>query len=220
MPLETLCSQAHGAGQYRQIGVNLQRCLLANVVVAALVSLVWANSGVLFRLMGQDPTLSELAGRFTTALIPAAWFMVRRRARKGAAGSAPSFLNTAPYRSHSSQGFQFAVQKALQAQGVMRPFGLVGLILVTCHTAIAWSLIHKHGYIGAATSVCITDALALFLTTAVYVRHERSLPPDKKTWPGVAGLRDAARDWAPFVRLAVPSTLMVCSANPFCLHTS
>lgn len=70
--------------------------------------------------------------------------------------------------------------------------------------------VRHHGFVGAALSQSYTDALSLILTVAVYVRHELALPPDRRTWPGAAGLPDALlRGWAPYFALALPS--VVCT---------
>lgn len=108
LPLDTICSQAFGAGRFRSLGVAVQRTLCVNLALCVLVSLVWAHADALFLVMGQDAELAALAGRYTRTLIPHAWL---------ASG-------------------QFPLQKALQAQGVMAPFAAVGVVLLGFHIGV------------------------------------------------------------------------------------
>ncbi|KAF8752710.1 hypothetical protein HU200_011895 [Digitaria exilis] len=79
--LDTLCGQAFGAGEHRQLGVH------KHVPVAAL----WACAGKVLALCGQDPEIAAAAGSYIRWLIPAlfafaaalghpavCWLLVRR----------------------------------------------------------------------------------------------------------------------------------------------
>lgn len=63
--LDTLCSQAYGAGRLEKIGIYLQSALI--VVGACLVPIFVLNwhAGTFLRLLGQDPDVARLAGEFS-----------------------------------------------------------------------------------------------------------------------------------------------------------
>ena len=69
--LETLCGQAYGAGNYRAVGVALQRALALTGLLAVAVCVVWTQADVLLRALGQDAAIADGSARFLTLAIPA-----------------------------------------------------------------------------------------------------------------------------------------------------
>ncbi|XP_019054836.1 PREDICTED: protein DETOXIFICATION 10-like isoform X2 [Nelumbo nucifera] len=69
--LETLCGQAYGAQQYRQLGVQTYGAIISLNLVCFPIALVWISMGKLLPLIGQDPSISIEAGKFAIWLIPA-----------------------------------------------------------------------------------------------------------------------------------------------------
>jgi MATE family multidrug resistance protein len=70
--IDTLCSQAHGAGKQRLIGLIAQRTAVAyTVVILPPIGLVWLATESLLLLAQQDPTLASIAGAYTRAALPA-----------------------------------------------------------------------------------------------------------------------------------------------------
>ena len=55
--LETLCTQAFGAGNTAALGVFLQRALLLNAAIALVVSLIWSQLDALLLVLGQEVSL-------------------------------------------------------------------------------------------------------------------------------------------------------------------
>jgi hypothetical protein len=58
----------------------------------------------------------------------------------------------------------------------------------------------------------ICDCFTRFLYFLYFIRrlsdHQRSQEPSKCTWPGWT--MDAFRDWGMYIRMAVPSCVMIC----------
>lgn len=179
MTLETTASQAFGAGELRSIGVSLQRAWLANAALSCAISAIWWNAGAAFVAFGQDGELARLAGAYSRACIPHAWLL----------------------------GAQYPLQKVLQAQGVMLPFGAIGLALLAFHVLVTRAAVQRRGYLGATGALCATDALSLALTAGVYAFRERRASEGGRTWHGITA--DALRGWPAFLRLAAPGVLML-----------
>uniref|UniRef100_A0ACD6AMS9 Uncharacterized protein n=1 Tax=Avena sativa TaxID=4498 RepID=A0ACD6AMS9_AVESA len=94
----------------------------------------------------------------------------------------------------------------LQTQNIVLPVMLSAAGTALCHLAVCWLLVHGLGLgsKGAALSNAIsywTNVIGL----AVYVRVSSTC---KKTWTGFS--MEAFNDPLSFLRLAVPSALMVC----------
>ena len=62
--LETLCSQAYGAKQYRRSGLYLQRGLLIHALICFPLVAVWLNTEHLLLLLHQEPEVAKVAGQF------------------------------------------------------------------------------------------------------------------------------------------------------------
>ena len=62
--LETLCSQAYGAKQYRRSGLYFQRGLLIHALLCFPLAALWLNSETGLLLLHQDPGVAGVAGQF------------------------------------------------------------------------------------------------------------------------------------------------------------
>ncbi|RYR37193.1 hypothetical protein Ahy_A09g042121 isoform E [Arachis hypogaea] len=69
--LETLGGQAYGAKQYRRFGVQIYTSIVALSLACVPLSLLWICLGKIMVLCGQDPLISQEAGKFAVCLIPA-----------------------------------------------------------------------------------------------------------------------------------------------------
>ncbi|KAJ0971599.1 hypothetical protein J5N97_019558 [Dioscorea zingiberensis] len=94
----------------------------------------------------------------------------------------------------------------LQAQNIVFPMMLCSGITVICHIFICWILVFKCniGLKGAA----IANSLSYWISVALIVIYVRLSTRCKETWLGFS--RDALHDVSSFVKLAIPSTLMIC----------
>eukprot|EP00037_Helgoeca_nana_P037781 m.17634 g.17634 ORF g.17634 m.17634 type:complete len:498 (-) comp9396_c0_seq1:1491-2984(-) len=66
---DTLAPQALGRGDKREVGLLVQRGLLACAVMMPLVAAVWGNMETLLVMLGQPPEVSRLAGVFLKVYI-------------------------------------------------------------------------------------------------------------------------------------------------------
>ncbi|KAL5763387.1 hypothetical protein ACOSP7_019651 [Xanthoceras sorbifolium] len=69
--LETLSGQAYGAEQYQRLGTQTYTALFCLILACFPVSLIWVYMGKILTFLGQDPLISQEAGRFTIGLVPA-----------------------------------------------------------------------------------------------------------------------------------------------------
>ncbi|KAF5940354.1 hypothetical protein HYC85_021521 [Camellia sinensis] len=69
--LETLCGQAYGAQQYQKLGTQTYTAILSLVIFCLPLSILWIFMGKILIFIGQDPLISQEAGKFITWLVPA-----------------------------------------------------------------------------------------------------------------------------------------------------
>ncbi|KAJ3343511.1 hypothetical protein HDU93_008170 [Gonapodya sp. JEL0774] len=149
LSLDTLLSQAVTASDAESLdpfvtGVILQRGMLLMVFISAPLGFFWFHVEKVLLLLGQDPEVSRLAGRFCIfllpGLLPVLWFE--------------------------------CLKKYCQAMGYMRVPFYVQLVTVPVHLFTAYFLIQQNdtaiGFDGAAVSLCITYTLQ-FLILGVYI---------------------------------------------------
>jgi MATE family multidrug resistance protein len=96
MGLDTLVSQAHGAGDGRAAAHALQRGLLLALALSLPLAGAWLSTGPVLRLLGQDPALAALAHGYVQVQvfgIPAYLvFVALRQYLQGRAIMFPSFV--------------------------------------------------------------------------------------------------------------------------------
>jgi len=190
--LDTLASQAHGAGASRALGSALMRTWAACFILSVFISLVWAAAPSIFVACRQDAALSAHAGTFARYFIPHIWLVA----------------------------LGYPLQKVLNAQEVQKPFFFVGLLLLLFHIFVSRACVRRWGYVGAAFGTIFTDMLQLAATSAIFVVHERRKAPAKRCWPRATEMRRLTTGWAAFWRLALPSmATLFCEWSVFELVT-
>ncbi|KAF8721674.1 hypothetical protein HU200_022846 [Digitaria exilis] len=152
--LDTLCGQAFGAGEHRQLGVHKQRAMLVLSLVSVPVAAVWACAGKVLARCGQDPEIAAAAGSYIRWLIPALFAF-------------------GPLQCHV---------RFLQAQNLVVPVMLSSGAAALGHPAVCWLLVRRlgFGFRGAALANGVSY-LANLLFLALYVRLS---PSCKTTWRG------------------------------------
>ncbi|XP_049851723.1 uncharacterized protein LOC126326599 [Schistocerca gregaria] len=80
--LDTLCPQAMGIKNYRQVGVLLYRSVAIVLLFSILIATLWFSTLPLLLLLRQDPTVSRLASHFVYIQIPGLVFYVGVEALK------------------------------------------------------------------------------------------------------------------------------------------
>lgn len=135
--LETLNGQAYGAQQYHKLGIHTYTALFCLILVCVPLSLVWVYMGRILNFLGQDPLISQEAGKFTTCLVPALF------------GYAV---------------LQSAV-RFFQAQSLINPLLISSCVTFCFHIIFCWVLVFKSrlANLGAAVSIGLSYWLNVFL---------------------------------------------------------
>ncbi|XP_020593393.1 protein DETOXIFICATION 14-like [Phalaenopsis equestris] len=128
--LDTLCGQAYGARQYRKLGIQTYRAIISLIIVSLTISLLWVSMGKLLSLIGQDPLISQEAGKYIVWMIPGL------------------FANSIAQ----------PLLKFLQSQSLILPMLLSSLATLCIHIPLCWTMVFKTGLgkIGAALSISIS----------------------------------------------------------------
>ncbi|KQJ82173.1 protein DETOXIFICATION 16 isoform X1 [Brachypodium distachyon] len=94
----------------------------------------------------------------------------------------------------------------LRTQNIVLPVMLSSGVMALSHVLVCWLLVYKLGLGNSGAALANTISyLVNFLVLALYVRFSQSC---KNTWTGLS--TEAFHDILSFLRLAVPSALMVC----------
>ena len=179
----TLCAQAFGSGNRRQVGRWMQLGLLASLVFALPIMVLWWFTEALFVLVGIEEAVARLAGRY--ARISAMWVL-------------PSAINT-------------VLQAYFQAQGDVVPALGVNMLAVGINAGLNQLLIFGLGSwdgLGFDGSPLATTISRTLSTTAYFLLMFPLLKRHLPTWPGwtrSAFDRERLREF--FLRQALPNGL-------------
>ncbi|RKP06353.1 mate-domain-containing protein [Thamnocephalis sphaerospora] len=144
--LDTLGSQAYTASPNpHMLGVYMQRTVLVLMLMSMPISILWWYSENVLVLLGQDPELSALSGRFIRWCIP----------------------RLVPYI-----GFE-SIRRYLQAQGIMHASTYILMVtsplnILTNYLLVWWPPVSL-GFIGAPIATAFTHWLN-FILMALFVR--------------------------------------------------
>ncbi|KAK7380074.1 hypothetical protein VNO78_32451 [Psophocarpus tetragonolobus] len=106
----------------------------------------------------------------------------------------------------SANGLLRCIIKFLQAQNIVFPMVLATGLTSLLHLILCWAFVQKLGlgFKGAAIAICISN----WFNTILLVLYIWFSPSCKTTWTGFS--RESLHIIPKFLRLAFPSTLMVC----------
>ncbi|CAN8308950.1 unnamed protein product [Cochlearia groenlandica] len=140
--LETLCGQAFGAGQLDMLGVYMQRSWLILLGSSFCLLPLYVYATPLLILLGQEPEIAEISGRFTAQIIPQMFALA----------------------------INFPTQKFLQAQSKVGILAWIGFFALTIHIFILYLFINvfKWGLNGAAAAFDVS-AWGIAFAQVVYV---------------------------------------------------
>ena len=128
--LDTLCSQAYGAGRFERVGIYLQRmiCLLSLATIP--IGVVWLCSPWLLALFIPEVKIAIMAGNFLRVLLIG----------------------------FPGLGIFMAGRRFFLAQGFLLGPLLVTLVAVPVNIVLSWLLVFRfeYGFLGAALALSIT----------------------------------------------------------------
>ncbi|XP_022771980.1 protein DETOXIFICATION 3-like [Durio zibethinus] len=145
--LETLCGQAYGAQQYQKLGTYTYCSIICLIPVCIPICILWIFMDKLLVLLGQDPEIAMVAGRYAICLIPA--------------------LFACPFLQSFVRYFQ--------CQSLIFPMFFSSSAAVCLHIPLCWTLLYKTklGIIGAALSTGIAFWFNVILL-GIYMRYSSS----------------------------------------------
>ncbi|KAI8534482.1 hypothetical protein RHMOL_Rhmol10G0093400 [Rhododendron molle] len=146
--LETLCGQAYGAEQYKKLGIYTYAAIVSLFLVCLPVSVLWIFLDKLLLLLGQDPLISQRAGKYAIWLIPALF----------------------PYAILQS------LVRYLQTQSLILPMLLCSVATLFFHIPLCWVLVFKlrMGNSGAALAIGLSYWLNVILL-GFYLKYSSSV---------------------------------------------
>jgi MATE family multidrug resistance protein len=133
--MDTLASQAYGAGNYRRVGIILQRSLVIVTLQMIATAVIWLFSGPILSALGIEPDVAPLAARFIVLMVAAL----------------------------PGQGYSNALQRYLQCQGNTGPVMASTLISVATVPPLNHLFVNVLGcgFIGAAYTTVISTYVGL-----------------------------------------------------------
>ncbi len=152
--LETLASQAYGAGNLKRVGLLAQSVMLASTPIIVAIAILWLNAESLLAACGISDKIASLAAPYINIMIP----------------SLP--INT----------LSNVIQKYLSSQGNTVPSMIATIAGVVTSIPLNVLFIYGFGmgYLGTAYTTLITYAIMLVVIVA-YLLYTKFYVP---TWPG------------------------------------
>ncbi|KAF7819934.1 protein DETOXIFICATION 16-like isoform X1 [Senna tora] len=152
--LDTLCGQSYGAKQHHMLGIHMQRSMLVLTIVSIPLSVVWANTRPLLIASGQDPEISEKAGKYAILMIPSLF----------------------PY------ALLQCLNRFLKSQNIVFPMVFSSGFTTLLHVVVCWLLVFKSGlgYRGPA----LANAISYWVNVLVLALYVKFSPSCSETWTG------------------------------------
>lgn len=127
---ETLCGQAHGAGQHHMMGIFLQRSWIVDLVSLTLLLPLFIFAAPIFRLLGEERLVAASAGYISVWFIPFVYSIV----------------------------FALTIQMYLQAQQKNMVVACLSVVQFGLHVPLSWLLVHvmDFGVAGAMCALCVS----------------------------------------------------------------
>ncbi|KAG5417007.1 hypothetical protein I9W82_004640 [Candida metapsilosis] len=178
--LDTLCSQAYGAGNFELMGIYVQRSVVFSWVLFIPFAVLWWFSSFILQFIIDDDEVVQLTSLFLRVLIV----------------GAPGYIVF-------ENGKRF-----LQAQGIFEAGTGILFISAPINICFSWFLVWNKsyglGYVGAP----IATALNFWFMSLMLVLYVRYID-GKKCWYGLAEMSQLLKDWGQFAHLAIPGVVMI-----------
>ncbi|KAL7090928.1 hypothetical protein ACP275_12G073200 [Erythranthe tilingii] len=149
--LETISGQAFGAQQYEKVGTQTYTAIFSLVIVCIPLSILWIYMGNVLEFVGQDPQISQEAGKFTMWLVPALF---------GYATLQPLI-------------------RYYQIQSLILPMLISSCFTLCFHVPVCWALVFKSGLHNLGGAVAI--GLSMWLNVTILSLYMMFSPSCAKT---------------------------------------
>ena len=177
--LDTLASQAVGAGRENAVGLQAQRGAAILLLTAALVTgSLWLNAGPILVALHQDPHVAHIAQTYIRCLIPMLPALCILEVQK----------------------------KVAYALQVVRPQLVILLVVNSINAGLQVAAVHGLGLHYLAVPI-LTSASA-WVSVAIFGAYMARDPVFARVWTGWH-LRAAFQQWPSFLRLGLPGLLML-----------
>ncbi|XP_051138757.1 protein DETOXIFICATION 25-like [Andrographis paniculata] len=128
---ETLCGQAYGAKQHHMMGIFLQRSWIVDLVTLTILLPLFFLAPIIFKLLGEDPSIADAAGYVALWFIPFCYSLV----------------------------FSLTIQMFLQAQQKNVIVAYLSALQFVIHVPLSWLLVNvlDWGLNGAMVAVNVSS---------------------------------------------------------------
>jgi len=177
--MDTLGSQAYGAGNFGLVGIVLQNALFSLTFFSIPVMFLWFFTEDVLILMGQNPELASMCGIYSRILLPSLWPLL----------------------------YYQALQRYLQVQGNVYPALIVGAVSFIANIIFNYLFIFSigMGFIGSPIATMVSRFLVpLFLWLYIWKRKIH-----KKTWQGWSSEMYSIKRLKIFFKYAIFGGLMI-----------
>ncbi|KEH26973.1 protein DETOXIFICATION 16 [Medicago truncatula] len=178
--LDTLCGQSYGAKQYRMLGIHMQRAMFILMIVAIPLAIIWANTRSILILLGQDLEISTEAGSYAKLMVPCLF----------------------------AYGLLQCLNRFLQTQNIVFPMMFSSAVTTLLHLPLCWFMVYKSGL--GSGGAAIASSISYWLNVIILALYVKFSPSCKKTWNGFSKEALALNNIPIFLKLAIPSAVMVC----------
>ncbi|XP_058087828.1 protein DETOXIFICATION 16-like [Magnolia sinica] len=96
--------------------------------------------------------------------------------------------------------------KFLQTQNIVFPMMITTAITALFHLCVCWILVFKSGL--GSKGAALANSISYWINVILLALYVKYSPACKKTWTGLS--KEALHDILNFIRLAIPSAIMVC----------
>ncbi|TYK28475.1 protein DETOXIFICATION 16-like isoform X1 [Cucumis melo var. makuwa] len=156
--LDTFCGQSYGAKQYHMLGIHVQRAMFILSLVSIPLAVIWANTGEILKLLGQDAQISAEAGKYAKCLIPCLF----------------------------AHGLVQCLNRFLTTQNVVFPMMMSSGISALSHIPLCWLMVFKIGL--GTRGAAVANSISYWINALILILYVKFSSSSSKTWTGFSGL--------------------------------
>lgn len=152
--LDTFCGQSYGAKQYHMLGIYMQRAMFVLSLVSIPLAVIWANTGEILKLLGQDAQISAEAGKYAKCLIPCLF----------------------------AHGLVQCLNRFLQTQNIVFPMMMSSGIAALLHIALCWVMIFKAGL--ETRGAALANSISYWINALILILYVKFSSSCSESWTG------------------------------------